>query len=228
MAALFRNGRRLVVAVCLLMPTLALGQPLYDDQWKNVLHAQKGREFPYTVLTRDLGCAEGTLVAVSEQALTLKRKDGVKVDVSRGDVLRLRQLGWKPAAFLYSARNSWSDITEVRHDRAYKETVLVVLRDGSKHRGQLLESHDSGLTLAEGKKPRQTSVRIAKADISEIYRVTLKRMSPGTDYIYSELPIFWILDPATWPAAADRGMLVLLYRVGSKEENEPLACSHEL
>jgi hypothetical protein len=228
MAAIFHNGRRMVVAVCLLMPPLALGQTLNDDQWKNVVHAQKGREFPYTVLTRDLGCAEGTIVAAAEQALTLKRKDGVKVTVSRGDVLRLRQLSLKPDAILYSARNSWSDVTEVPHSQFRSDIVLVVLRDGSKHHGELFETQDSSLTLAQGKKPRQTLVRIAKADISEVYCVTFKRMTAEAEFIYEELVIFWVFDPAIWPALVDRGTLVLLYRTGIRENNEPVACSHEL
>jgi hypothetical protein len=227
MTTLFRNGR-MVVAVSLLMPTLALGQTLNDDQWNNVVQAQKGREFPYAVLTRDLGCAEGAMVAATEHTITLKRKDGVKVTLSRGDVLWLRQLGLKPGALLYSVRNSWSDVTEVPHDQFQNTNMLVVLRDGSKQRGLLSETQDSSLTLAKGQKPPKTLVQIAKADIAEVYRITFKRMSPNAEYIYEELPFFWVLDPATWPASVDRGTLVLLYRTGIRENNEPVACSHKL
>ena len=239
MANLLTGARSLAVAVWLVVPTLALGQALNDDQWKNVTNAQKGRGFSYTVFTRDLGCADGTLVAVNEQAITLKRKDGVKVTVSRENVLQLRERGWNPA-FLYDARSSWSDVAEIRHDGFYYEFLLVIMRDGSKQEGQLLEVKNSSLKMAEGKsspqmsllgdskKPRSTAVTIAKADVSEVYQITFKRMNPGADYTYSEVPIFWVLDPATWPAAVDRGTLVLLYRARSEENNEPVSCSHEL
>lgn len=67
-----------------------------------------------------------------------------------------------------------------------------------------------------------------QGDISEVYRVTFERMSSSAEYAYSEIPILWVLDPRTWPAATDRGTLVLLYRAANSEDREPQACTHEL
>jgi hypothetical protein len=235
-ANFLKRAQSLAIATSLSVPMVMSGQTLNDDQWKNVMHAQRGKDFQFTMHTRDLGCAAGAITSVTKQALTLKKKDKSKVTVARGDVLQLRELGWKPAAFIYSGRSSWSDVAEVR----YYEFLLVVMRDGSRHEGQLLEATNSGIKLAEsksspqisllgdGKKPGSTALTIAKADVSEVYEATFKRMNSGADYLYSEMPIFWVLDPAIWPAVLDRGTLVLLYRARSEENNEPVVCSHEL
>ncbi len=225
----FLRNRAMLVVGCLLMPAFATGQTLNDDQWKNVMQAQKGPEFLYAVQTRDLGCAEGTVLSVSDQSLIVKLKDGARVTIPKPEVLQLRYLNSSPGSILYSQRSSWLDVTQVWHGgEHYGHLILVVMRDGAKHKGRLLETQDSNLTLTEGPKSPEKQVRIAKAEVSEVYRVTFKRMTAGAEYIYQELTFFWVFDPAVWPALVDRGTLVLLYRAGNKEENEPLICSHEL
>jgi hypothetical protein len=228
MPALFCKWQPRLAILFLLIPTLVFGQTLNDDPWKNVIHAQKGREFPYTVVSRDFGCADSTLVAATDRTMTLKGKDGRKLTISRADVLQFRQERLKPSAIVYSGRSSWLDVTEVRHDRFYSEKMLVILRDGKRRQGTLSEVQDSSLTLVKDQKDRQNPIRLEKNDIAEVYRVTFKRMSPDAEYIYEELPFFWVLDPATWPAIVDRGIFVLLYRAESKEDNAAAVCSREL
>jgi hypothetical protein len=224
---LLRN-RAMLVVCCLLMPAFATGQTLNDDQWKNVLRAQKSQKFKYSTITRDLGCVEGTILSVTQQSVSLNPKGGTTVMIPKKDVLRFSYPKWGASGILYSGRNSWLDVREIPHNSFHGEAVRVVMHDGSLHQGRLLDVLDSSLTVLEGRDRQQKQTRIAKGDLAEVYRITYKRMSSGADYIYSELPFFWVLDPATWPAAVDQGTLVLLYRAGYKEENEPLICSHEL
>lgn len=158
MAILFCGGRRMALTVCLLMPALTFGQTLNSDQWKNVINAQKGREFPYTVTTRDSGCADGSMVSATGRTLTLKRKDQTKVTVARNDVLRVRLLNLNPDTILYSAGNFWLDVMEVPHNRFRHDTVVVFLRDGTKHQGPLLDTSESELRMTDGEKTRQAAV----------------------------------------------------------------------
>jgi hypothetical protein len=64
--------------------------------------------------------------------------------------------------------------------------------------------------------------------VAEVYRVTFKRMTANTEYIYEELTFFWIFDSAIWPSLVDRGTLVLVYRAGGNEDKGETICSRQL
>jgi len=148
--------------------------------------------------------------------------------ILKKDVLRFRYPDWGASGILYSGRSSWLDVGEIPHNSLHGEAVRVVMHNGSRHQGRLLDVLDSSLTLLDGKDRQQKQTRIAKDDIAEVYRIRYKRMGADAEFISEEVPIFWIFDSETWPTLFDQGAPVLLYRSEIKEDNGPTTCQHKL
>ena len=220
------NSVRSAVAIMLfsssvLFPAKDL-ERVQDDQWKNLMKADRGQR--YAFVTRELRCAQGTIAAVTKQTVTLKRPDGTTVSIARQDLLRFGDQEIGSIGTFYSGRSSWLDVKDLPHNSKRGEEMQVVMLDGKKHHGELLDVQDTSLTLLNAHR----SVQFAKIDISQIYRFKYKPMSKSAEYANNELFVFKIFDPELWLYYFKGRVSVLLYDSRMKEDNSAIQCKQDL
>jgi hypothetical protein len=203
-----------------LFPADDLGR-VQDNQWKNLMKADRGRS--YAFVTHELRCAEGTIVAVTKQTVTLKRLDGTSVSIARQDLLRFGDQKIGPIGTIYSSRSSWLDVNELPHNSKGGEEIQVVMFDGKKHHGELADVQDNSLTLLHA----GHSVQFAKIDISQISRIKFKPMSKNAEYANNELFVFKIFDPELWLYYFNGRVSVLLNDSRMKEDDSAISCKQD-
>jgi hypothetical protein len=194
-----------------------------DDQWKNLMQANRGRS--YAFVTDELDCADGRIAAVTKQTVTLKRSNGTTVSIETQHLLRFGDEGIRSIGIIYSGRSSWFDVKDLPHNSKGGAELQVVMLDGTKHHGQLLDVQDTTMTLLDA----DHRIQFAKIDISQIYRFRFKTLSSRAQYAYDELFVFKIFDPELWPYFLNKGRVsVLLYDSRMKEDDSAIQCKQEL
>ena len=178
----------ILFASCLLYLLPQLGAAK-DNAWGTLKEVTWHRT--YTLVDREGSCTTGEIVAITEQAITLKRLDRsagktptTSTDtIERQKVLRIMD-GHKVVDVVYSGKSSWADVEAMQHIGS-DETVLLVTRSGKRYKGKPVEVAEASLKLVRLNKTTQ----ILKDDISQVYYVREKPVSASLQYSAQEMGI---------------------------------------
>ena len=191
-----------------------------DDSWQNLKHVRHDRA--YTFVDRERNCIAGETVAVTQHSITLKRwnatgTNSTTVTLDRPNLLRVTD-GGQAYDVLYSGRSSWSDVQGTQGIPA-SEAVLLITKDGRRHRGKLAEVSENYAKLRQWNK----TVGIPKNDVAQVYY--LRYTPPSASAMYAAQEMFF-LDPDLWPYMLGIApkIPVLLYDSSMPENNDPVEC----
>ena len=80
--------------------------------------------------------------------------------------------GWKVIDVVYSGRNSWTDVQAMQQIGS-REAVLVVKKNGKRHKGRLTHVADASVKMTQSK----SSTEISKDDIAQVWYIREKPLS---------------------------------------------------
>jgi len=201
-------------------------EPAKHDSWDNLNHVTHRRT--YTLVDRERNCVGGEIVTVTDQSVTLKRLDWqagtrpkyVTLTIERPNVLRIED-GGDVIDVVYSGRSSWSELQGFQH-LGSAEAVLLIAKDGKRHKGKLVEVSDKHVKLAHWNKISE----IGKGEVSQVYYIRSAPISDGAQYTLQEMGWAGLVDPELWPLMLHipPKIPVLLYDSSMPEDDSPVEC----
>jgi hypothetical protein len=201
-------------------------EPAQQDSWDNLNHVTHRRT--YTFVDRGSNCVGGEIVTVTDRSVTLKRLDWlggtrpkyVTLTIERPNVLRIED-GGDVIDVVYSGRSSWSELQGFQHLGSV-EAVLLITKDGKRHKGKLVEVSDKQVKLAHSNKTSE----ITKAEVSQVYYIRSAPISDGAQYTVQEMGWIGLVDPELWPYVLHipPKISVLLYDSSMPEDDAPVEC----
>jgi len=192
------------------------------DPWEALRHVTW--RTTYIILDVRGNCISGRIKSLTNESVTVKYFEwshGLPqprtITLERSDVLRISD-GQKPIDVVYSGRSSWADVRAL-HAIHPGEAVLLITKDGTRHKGRFSEVPDSEVKLKQGAK----TVQIAKSDVSQVYYIRGKPLTERALYSAQELAFF---DPALWPYLlhVPPKVSVRVYDAAMPEDNGPCEC----
>lgn len=204
----------LVLAIAAALTAVAADS---NQGWENLKHITHRRTLRFA--TQKSGeCTEGRLQNVSDQALTVKTRNG-PVSIQRADLIRVMD-GHSTLNLVYSSRSSWADVKELQKiSQSIPEYLRVTTTKGAQYKGKPAQVTDSDITLRDG----DHSETIQK---SEVKQVVYERPKPESDSAeYNAMERFYF-DPELWPymLKIEPRMDVAVYDASIPESNTRVAC----
>jgi hypothetical protein len=216
----------LILQMVLALTSLSRAQTAKGSSWEILNHVTHRRT--YTFVDRRGKCTEGEIMATSDRAVTLKVWRDMRgerpqfgkfgtVTLDRANILRVLD-GTKPVDVVYSSTSSWADVRALE-EIGEDEGVLVVTRDGKRHKGKFLKvgAHFVELTYWG----RGTKIR--KEEISEVYYIREAPLSASAEYAAQEA-VF--IDPELWLYVLHipPKIRVRLYDASQPEDDSAVGC----